>query len=548
MSDQTPPKAEVSQIRQLSLIWLVPIVAVLIGFWMLIQFVASKGPEVTLKLNTAEGLEVGKTEIKALNVKVGVITNVKLSDDYNSILAIAQMDKDAERMLRTDTRFWVVKPRIGKEGISGLETLLSGAYIELQPGVRNDEQRTFTVLDIPPVAPLDAKGLRLILTHNEAGKLSVGDPVLYEGFTVGRVEQVSFDTQSKKANYQLFIFEPYDGLIRKRTRFWLTSGVELNMSAEGFNLKIGSVESLITGGVSFNIQQGAEPGELITKQLSRFRLYNNQNEVRERFYDQYLEYVLLFDESVRGLSEGAPVEYRGIRIGTVSRVPLRLPNQTRGFSNQQIPVLVRLELARVQEYVGTENLQTLQEDLSQQFREGLRASLKTANFLTGQLMVDVEFYPEEPDPTLLTYREYDVFPTKAGGFAEIQKQVASLLDKLNNLPVESTLKGLNQTLTATERTLKAAEQAAKSVNVLLAQQDTKAIPAELRNSLAQIQATLNSYGSDGATYRNLEQVLIRFEQVMKELQPVLRQVNDKPNSLIFSDSKGKDPIPAAGVQ
>ena len=146
------------------------------------------------------------------------------------------------------------------------------------------------------------------------------------------------------------------------------------------------------------------------------------------------------------------------------------------------------------------------------------------------------------------YREYDVFPTKAGGFAEIQKQVASLLDKLNNLPVESTLKGLNQTLTATERTLKAAEQAAKSVNVLLAQQDTKAIPAELRNSLAQIQATLNSYGSDGATYRNLEQVLIRFEQVMKELQPVLRQVNDKPNSLIFSDSKGKDPIPAAGVQ
>ncbi|MDO6705868.1 intermembrane transport protein PqiB [Photobacterium sp. 1_MG-2023] len=546
MSDQTPPKAEVSPIRQLSLIWLVPVVALVIGFWMLIQFLASKGPEITLKLTTAEGIEVGKTEIKALNVKVGVITDVKLSDDYNSIMAVAQLDKDAERMLKTDTRFWVVKPRIGKQGISGLETLLSGAYIELQPGVQEEEQRAFNVLDTPPVAPLDAKGLRLILSHQEAGKLSVGDPVLYEGFTVGRVEKVSFDTQSKKANYQLFIFEPYDSLIRKRTRFWLSSGVELKMSAEGFNLKIGSVESLLTGGVSFNVPEGSEPGELVTRQMSRFRLYNNQNEVRERFYDQYLEYVMLFDESVRGLNEGAPVEYRGIRLGTVSKVPLRLPNQSKGFSNQQIPVLVRIELSRVLEYVDTRNLQELHDNLSLQFSKGLRASLKTANFLTGQLMVDVEFYTEEPLPSALTYKDYDVFPTTAGGFAEIQKQVASLLDKLNNLPLETTLSELNQTLAAAEKTLKSAEQAARSVDALMAQQETKAIPAELRNSLTQIQATLSSYGAEGAPYRNLENALVRFEQVMKELQPVLRQVNDKPNSLIFSDSKGKDPIPVAG--
>ncbi|KDM90719.1 intermembrane transport protein PqiB [Photobacterium galatheae] len=546
MSEQDPPQAEVSQIRQLSLIWLVPLVALVIGFWMLIQFLASKGPEITLKLTTADGIEVGKTEIKALNVKVGIITDVKLSDDYNSIMATAQMDKDAARMLKTDTRFWVVKPRIGKQGISGLETLLSGAYIELQPGVEEKEKNTFTVLDTPPVAPPDAKGLRLILSHNEAGKLSIGDPVLYEGFTVGRVEKVSFNTQTKKANYQLFIFEPYDSLIRRRTRFWLSSGVELKMSAEGFNFKIGSVESLLTGGVSFNVPDGSEPGELVTKQLSRFRLYNNQNEVSERFYDRYLEYVMLFDESVRGLNQGAPIEYRGVRIGTVSKVPLRLPNQSKGFSNQQIPVLARIELARVQEYVDTQDLQDLHDNLSSQFSKGLRASLKTANFLTGQLMVDVEFYTDEPDPKLLTYKDYDVFPTIAGGFAEIQKQIASLLDKMNNLPLEDTLNELNQTLAATEKTLKAAEAAAKHVNVLLAQRDTQAIPAELRNSLTQIQATLSSYGAEGTTYRNLEQALIRFEQVLKELQPVLRQVNDKPNSLIFSDSKGKDPIPVAG--
>ncbi|QUJ69336.1 intermembrane transport protein PqiB (plasmid) [Photobacterium sp. GJ3] len=546
MSEQAPPKAEVSPIRQISLIWLVPVVALVIGFWMLIQFLASKGPEITLKLTTAEGIEVGKTEIKALNVKVGVITDVKLSDDYNSIMAVAQLDKDAERMLKTDTRFWVVKPRIGTQGISGLDTLLSGAYIELQPGVEKEEQLKFTVLDIPPVAPLDTKGLRLVLTHEEAGKLSVGDPVLYEGFTVGRVEKVSFDTETKNANYQLFIFEPYDSLIRQRTQFWLTSGVELSMSAEGFNLKIGSVESLLTGGVSFNVPDGAEPGELVTRQMMTFHLFNNQSEVREQLYDQYLEYVMLFNESVRGLSEGAPVEYRGIRIGTVAEVPLRVPLQGKEFSEQQIPVLVRIEFARVHEYVEMNTLEELHHYLEAEFDNGLRASLKTANFLTGQLMVDVNFYENGATTTETTYKNYDRFPTAAGGFAEIQKQVASLLDKLNNLPLETTLSELNQTLAAAEKTLKSAEQAARSVDRLMAQQETKAIPAELRNSLAQIQATLRSYGADGAPYRNLENALVRFEQVMKELQPVLRQVNDKPNSLIFSDSKGKDPIPVAG--
>lgn len=180
MSESSPPQAKKEAIKQISSIWLVPVIAVGIGIWMLFQFITSQGPEITLKIDTAEGIEVGKTEIKALNVKVGVVTGVTLNEDYSAIEVTAQMDKDAARMLKDDTLFWVVKPRIGKSGVSGLDTLLSGAYIQLQPGKSDKEQRTFEVLDIPPVAPPDAKGLRLILTHNEAGKLGVGDPVLYE--------------------------------------------------------------------------------------------------------------------------------------------------------------------------------------------------------------------------------------------------------------------------------------------------------------------------------------------------------------------------------
>lgn len=544
MSDNKPAKAQVQNLKQLSSIWLVPIVAVIIGIWMLVQYVSGQGPEVTLMLKTAEGIEVGKTEIKSLNVKVGVITEVKLSDDYSYIIAKASMNKDAERMLKEDTRFWVVKPRIGKEGVSGLDTLLSGSYIELQPGVKLQQQLSFDVLETPPVAPADAQGLRLVLTHNEAGKLGVGDPVLYEGFTVGRVEKVSFDTDTRLANYQLFIFQPYDSLIREHSRFWMSSGIDLRMSAEGFNLQVGSIESLITGGVSFGVPEGEEEGAQVTTQLSRFRLYNSLKQVGERTFERYIEYVMLFDESIRGLSVGAPVEYRGIRIGTVVKVPLRMPDKEAGLYSKQIPVLVRIEPDRVHD--SLESLEQRKEELTLGFDQGLRATLKIGNLLTGALYIDSQFYPESKMPAIAKYGRYEIFPTRAGGFAEIQKKVSDLLNKMNALPVEDTLTSLTESLDASQKTLAAAEKVAKDLDALLAQKDTQAIPGEIRESLKQIQTTLNGYGPDAVPYRNLESALARFEQVMSELQPVLRQLNDKPNSLIFSAERAPDPIPAGG--
>lgn len=546
MSDNKPAKAEIKDLKQISTIWLVPIIALAIGIWMLVQYVGSKGPEVTLILNTAEGIEVGKTEIKSLNVKVGVITHITLSDDYSYIVAKAAMDKDAERMLKEDTRFWVVKPRIGKEGISGLDTLLSGSYIEMQPGSELQAKLNFTVLDTPPVAPSDASGLRVVLTHTEAGKLGVGDPVLYEGFTVGRVEKVSFDTDTRQANYQLFIFQPYDSLIREQSRFWLSSGVDLRMSAEGFNLQIGSIESLITGGVSFGIPDGEEEGELVTSQMSKFRLYNNLKQVSERTFNQYFEYVMLFDESIRGLSVGAPVEYRGIRIGTVVKVPLRMPTKNEGLYSKQIPVLVRIEPGRVHDNFGSGTLEERKQELTDGFGQGLRATLKIGNLLTGALYIDSQFYPELKMEDIGNYGRYDIFPTRAGGFAEIQKKISDLLNKFNALPVENTLAELTETLDSSQKTMTAIDKVANDLDKLLAQKDTQAIPGEIRESLQQIQTTLNGFGPDAAPYRNLESALSRFEQVMGELQPVLRQLNDKPNSLIFSGEKAQDPIPAGG--
>lgn len=546
MSDNKPTQAEVKNLKQVSAIWIIPIVALAIGIWMLAQYITSKGPEITLRMPTAEGIEVGKTQIKSLNVKVGVVTNIKLSDDYSYITVTARMNKDAERMLRDDSLFWVVKPRIGKEGISGLDTLLSGSYIELQPGKSDIKKYNFKVLDVPPIAPPDAKGLRVVLTNKEAGKLSVGDPVLYEGFTVGRVEQVSFNTKTKLANYHLFIFQPYDSLIQTTTKFWLASGVDFQMSASGINVKIGSLESLITGGVSFGLPDGVSSGEKVITQNEKYRLYDNMKQVTEGMYDKYLPYVMLFKESIRGLQPGAPVEYRGVRIGTVEKVPFKLPTNKHGFSNKMIPILVHIELGRITQLGGHETLEGLKADLQEEFKTGLRATLKTGSLITGALFIDLNVDPDEKAPKQQSFDGYDIFPTKAGGFAEVQKQVTDLLKKLNNLPVEKTVNSLNSTLAATEKTLQSAERVTADLDRLLKQKDTQQLPADIRQSLKEIQRTLNSYGPNGAPYQNLEGALNQFQDVMQELQPVLKQINKKPNSLIFGGDKTADPIPAGG--
>ncbi|WP_167517823.1 intermembrane transport protein PqiB [Vibrio metoecus] len=541
MSDEIQANAEVTSQKQLSAIWIIPILALAMGLWMLFQYVNSTGPKITLILPTADGLEVGKTQIKALNVNVGVITDITLSENYDHIVATAQMSKDAERMLREDSLLWVVKPRIGREGISGLDTLLSGAYIQLQPGQSTAFQDQFTVMDLPPIAPPDAKGLRLILTSKEAGKLSVGDPVMYEGFTVGRVETTQFDVESKKAHYQLFIFAPYDKLVSTRSFFWLNSGINLQLNAEGLEFSLGSVESLLKGGVTFGLLQEEDAGQPITQQMTEFRLFDDVKQIREGMYDDYIEFVMMFDESVRGLKPSAPVEYRGLRIGTVSKVPLRTRTSNIDISTNRIPVLVRIELGRLYDNFNKADLPNLKSSMQQEFFKGLKASLKTGNLVTGALYIDTDYYPEEKIDGLRHFEGYPLFPTKQGGFAEVQKQVTDLLRKLNGLPMGDTLDSLNNTLKTSEKLLASAER-------ILKKQETQNLPADIKASLKQLEVTLGGFGPESTVYHELETTLKELNQVMAEFKPVLRTINEKPNALIFGDSDATDPIPAKGKQ
>ncbi|MDD1780684.1 intermembrane transport protein PqiB [Enterovibrio sp. ZSDZ35] len=554
MSEQEEITAKIKKGHSFSAVWILPIVSLAIGIWMFYQYQSNQGTLITLYVKTAEGIEAGKTEIRALSVKVGEVTEVSLNDDYSAIVLKARMDKDANRMLLQDSTFWVVKPRIGKEGVSGLQTLLSGAYIALRPGQSEETEDTFTVLEVPPVAPPDAKGLRVVLSAQKAGKLSVGDPVLFDGFTVGRVENVSFDIEKQKAAYQLFVFEPYDSLIRSETRFWLTSGLNIKLNAQGFDVEVASLESLISGGVTFAVPNGQPSGHPVTEQMTSFRLFDDIKQVQEQMYDNYLEYALLFGESVRGLNHGAPVEYRGIRIGTVEKVPLHLNDKKHGFASKQIPVLIHIEIERILEPTLTITAEELIEDFDNEFKNGLRATLKTGNLLTGALYIDTDFYKDEVDKNYeKSYRGYRNFPTVSGDFVQFQRQIGSILNKLNNLPVENVLTSLDGTLKTTQQTIGTVNDAAKELDSLLKRLDnlakkdeTQKLPKEIRETLQQLQITLKGFSPDSASYQQLQDTMKSFNDAMDEFGPLMKKLNQKPDALIFGENPEGDPVPVKG--
>ncbi|HET8807417.1 MAG TPA: intermembrane transport protein PqiB, partial [Methylophaga sp.] len=474
-------RAKPMKASRLSPIWIIPVVAMLIGVWLIVDNYRHTGPLITLTMSNAEGIEAGKTKIKTRNVDIGLVEEVKLSEDLSHALIMARINHDAEEILVEDTRFWVVKPRISREGISGFGTVLSGAYIQLQPGESEQQQRKFSVLDQPPVAVEGVDGIRIKLISQLGNSLRTGDPVTYQGYTVGRVETAEFDKDTLQVNHQLFIESPYDVLISPNTRFWSAKGINLELSSAGIEVNIASLEALISGGVTFGELADLPVTETTSEDSSErtYQLFPDEESARQGIYSDYLEYVLLVEDTVRGLSEGAPVEFRGIRVGTVRKVPWRFTSPERpNRESFAIPVLIRLEPQRLggQEKI---NLDEWRERIESMLGNGLRASLKSGNLLTGALFVDLNFQPDQTNYEKKTFEDRMVIPTTPTGLAQIELKVSNLLDKLNALQVEPILQGMDENMQQTETLLREIGDLTQSVNTLVNDPQTQSVPANI---------------------------------------------------------------------
>ncbi|WP_148282976.1 intermembrane transport protein PqiB [Pseudogulbenkiania sp. NH8B] len=540
-TDENQHPARTRPLRRLSMVWIVPIIAMLAGLWMIYDTWSKLGPEITLNMASAEGITPEKTTIRVLDVNIGKVTAVRLSPDNKSVRVTARLDADTDSLLSVDSRFWVVKPRIDKTGVSGLGTLLSGAYIQLQPGKSPERKTEFQALASAPVTGPDVPGLRIRLNGQNVRVLSVADPVLYQGFQVGRVETAHFDPATRQMNYQLFIEQPYDRLVTDTSRFWVASGLQISATAEGLKIRTGSLETLVSGGVAFDVPRGRPLGGRVAN-MTPFNLYPDQDSINEQYSGRHIDYLAFFDESVRGLTVGAPVEYRGLRIGTVQALPYPLKSQKRWvLGERRIPVLLRIEPDRIESFTQSRP-NDWQQEIERAIGEGLNARLKTGSLLTGAVFVDLDFDGKLRERHTASVDGLPVLPTTSGGLAQIETKVIALLNKLNSLKLDTTLNTADQTLAEGQRTLSEVRRLTQRLDGLLAQPDTQQLPQDLRGTLQELQQTLNGVSPQSPAYQQLQQSLSTLNQLLREMRPVVRTLDEAPNALLFNRS-ARDPEP-----
>ncbi|MEB6379054.1 intermembrane transport protein PqiB [Leclercia adecarboxylata] len=535
-------EAKVQKVRNWSPVWIFPIVTALIGAWILFYHYSHQGPEVTLITTNAEGIEGGKTTIKSRSVDVGVVERATLTDDLTHVEIKARLNAGMEKLLHGDSVFWVVKPQVGREGISGLGTLLSGAYIELQPGKKGSQPAQYQLLDSPPLAPPDAKGIRVTLDSKKAGQLSPGDPVLFRGYRVGSVETSTFDTQKRAISYQLFINAPNDRLVTGNVRFWKDSGIAVDLTSAGMRVEMGSLSTLFGGGVSFDVPEGLDQGQPVA-QHTAFRLYDDQKSIQDSLYTDHIDYLMFFKDSVRGLQPGAPVEFRGIRLGTVGKVPFFAPGMRQVLDDDyRIPVLIRIEPERLINQVG--DTPDIAQHIDGLMKRGLRGSLKTGNLVTGALYVEMDFFPKEPPvKSIREFAGYKIIPTVSGGLAQIQQRLMDTLDKINNLPLTPMVQQATNTLHESQATMRRLQATLDNLNKITANQSMQQLPQDMQKTLRELNRSMQGFQPGSAAYNKMVADMQRLDQVLRELQPVLKTLNTKSNALVFEAKDKKDPEP-----
>ncbi len=512
--------------RRISIVWLVPLVALAIGGWLVYKAVSEKGPTVTITFMSADGLEAGKTKIKYKDVELGQVTSIELDDGLSEVIVKAEMVKKSEKFVSQNTRFWVVRARVAAGSISGLGTLFSGAYIGLDPGKPGLPATHFKGLEIPPVVTAELPGNHYVLRAPSLGSLDIGDPVYFRRIKVGQVVSYKLDEDGQAVTLEVFVHDPHHKLVRQNTKFWNASGLDVAISAEGIRVDTESLVTLMIGGIAFDTPTGPEAGEAVNNGHV-FKLFKNRKAVSEKTYVRKKRWLLSFDGGVRGLKVGAPVEMQGIQIGEVLEVDLEFDVEKESFS---VPVLVELEPDRIKATgkmpEGAEN----QRVMDYLVGKGMRAQLKTGSLITGQLLVAIDLHPEAPPAKINWETRYPELPTVPTAIEEIATSLTQVLKKIEKMPIEQIGNDLRDTVAGAKRLINSAElqQSVKALNETLNQ--AQKFVATLNTAVEpELQAAVSNLNSALIQAQKLAKglnsnVAPQAEKTLKELQSAARSI------------------------
>ncbi|WP_460371798.1 intermembrane transport protein PqiB [Pseudomonas sp. Tul1A2] len=524
----------------ISLVWIVPIVAVLVGISLVVHNVMQEGPTIIVNFKTGSGLTANKTEVKYRNVVIGQVTDVELSGDQKSVDATIKLSKQAETFTREDSQFWVVRPRIGAGGVSGIDTLLSGDYIGADVGQSDGRAKNFKGLENPPPITYGEPGKRFMLHAPDLGSLDIGSPVYYRKIPVGQVVTYALNPEGKGVDIEVFIHAPNDAFVTENTRFWNASGIDINVGANGFAVKTESLSTLLVGGIAFRAPDYS-PNDVAAADDKDFELFADQQSALAPPNGKAQYMVLRFEQSLRGLKVDAPVEFLGMEIGRVVGINLDFDAKKRTFPLNVGIVIYPQRLGQAYKKMLTEFKHDPNDEaagirlLGTFVDNGLRAQARSGNLLTGQLYVALDFFPKAEkvafDPTARPV----VLPTVPGSLEQLQEKLEAVVDKLNKLPVDRIANNLDSNLIELRKGL--------------TQFNAKTLPG-VQSTLADVSKTLQSASStlaeDSPQREKLTETLDELGRMSRSLRELSDYLGRHPESLIRGRPDNAAPIDLKG--
>lgn len=530
------PRAKPRREARFSWIWLVPLVAVLVGASLLFRDWLHTGPTVTISFESADGLEVGQTRIRYKDVVIGTVSGIKVAPNRKTVLVSAELDSEgSEYITQKDSRFWVVRPRLGISGITGLGTILSGAYISVDAPQTLDDKTSpvyhFEGLEQPPEVRSGRPGTRFVLVSKDLGSLDIGAPVYFRKIQVGQVVGYSLEESGEAVKVQVFVDAPHDKFVTRDTRFWNAGGINLSLDADGFKVETGSLVSVVAGGVAFAAPEGSDAARAAPN--TQFALASTREKALADPDGLAFPIVMSFAQSVRGLKVGAPIDFRGLELGNVSDIDLAYDAENKRFYARVQANLYPMRLGGLYdgmvERAGKKGRPGATM-LSSLVLHGLRAQMRAANLLTGQQYIALDFFPDAPPLAMDTNSIPLAIPTVAGSFDRLQQQISNIVDKVEAIPFEDIGKDLSGSL-------KSLDQLMRNLDGKLAPQATSMLRTA-EKSIARIGRLLDQ---NSPLNDNLESTMRELSSAARSLRALADYLQTHPSSLIRG--RAADPMP-----
>lgn len=535
--------AEPRRRRRFQLVWIIPIIATIIGLSLMVKAYMERGQIVTIIFASGEGLEPGKTRIKYKDVQIGEVKNIAIAKDRSHVIVTAEVNRQAVPLMVEDTRFWVVRARISGGSVSGLNTLMGGSYIGVDAGKSTVSKFEFKGLDRAPVVTQDVPGTRYLLHATDIGSLDVSSPVFYRRIQVGEVTAYQLDKDGKGVSLNIFVRAPYDQYVKSSTMFWHASGIDVSMDANGIKVNTESIVSIMVGGIAFQAAEDKLDSQPAAANAV-FTLFNTHDEALKRPDTVVETYTLLFKESVRGLPVGAPVDLRGVTVGEVSRIDLELDPARNEFS---MPVEIKFYPERLRaRYRNSSKKSKLpvntRELLNSLVEHGFRAQLRSGSLLTGQLFVALDLFPKAAPAKMDWSKNPPEFPTMQNSFEQFQTAVMQIVQKIEKLPLDELANDSRKAVQSLDATLKSADMLIKNMDSVIVP-EARIMIEDVRSTLKSVRTTVDSakknLDADSPLQLDMRETMRELQRAARALKTLAEYLEQHPESLIQGKKGGK---------